>query len=407
MGTTNQHSKLPQLIATTLLAMAILTTFTVTPLPLITTAHGAISDPNSDASIRSLKNLEKQIADEQKELQRLASKKTSTAKQVAALESRERNLKTLLRNVNNDINWLNHLINKSNKNLQQLDAELSQAKQDLLFANAVLVETVIKSHESPIFLGDAIDSYLMSSETKSIVANNIDAKISIINDKQNKVKQVLQENDKRVASIKQKKSRYQKITKDIVASQQEYAKQISLLSKDEQSKKEYINQLKQSQEILLETIRRGTNKELITKYANPFAELSDSNFIANKGRYPKPVSGSITEPFGERYIEQLKTSIKNNGIKIGVTKDSNVIVIARGIVVYTDYVRGMGNVVIVQHSQNYYTVYAHLDRITVEAGDILEKSSVLGYIFGSGDSTFLHFELRRGQRALNPVSWIK
>lgn len=368
-------------------------------------AKGA--DPNSEASINSLKNLEKQILDEEKELKRLASKKTTTAKQVAALERRERNLKTLLRNVNNDINWLNHLINKSSDNLKKLDTELVQAQSDLRFANAVLVETVIKSQESPVFLGDAIDGYLMSSETKLIVSSKIDDQITHINRKQDEVKKVLQENAKRVKSIQQKRTRYQKITRDIASSQAEYTKQITLLSRDEQSKKEYINQLKRNQEILLDTIRKGTNKELITKYANPFAELSDSGFVSGKGRYTKPVRGNIIEPFGDKYLEQLKTTIKNNGIKIGVTKDSDVTVVARGIVVYTDYVRGMGNVIIVQHSTNYYTVYAHLDRVTIEDGDILGKNDTLGYIFGGNDSTFLYFELRRGQRALNPAQWLR
>lgn len=136
--------------------------------------------------------------------------------------------------------------------------------------------------------------------------------------------------------------------------------------------------------------------------------LAPVDFGEEKGHLPWPVEGRIVSTFGRSHDELTRTWTRNRGIDISASKGTDVLAVASGHVVMVDWFRGYGSFVILFHGQDYYTVYAHLDAVTVRRNDRVRRGQAVGI---SGDSGTLgeakvHFELLAGREALNPLDWL-
>lgn len=121
-----------------------------------------------------------------------------------------------------------------------------------------------------------------------------------------------------------------------------------------------------------------------------------------------PVSGGeITSSYGVRIHPIKQRIIHHNGIDI-VSNDSLVYSSAIGIVRYAGNHFGYGNLVIIDHSNNLTTYYAHLDEVFVQDGDIVLFNTKLGTIGKTGLATseHLHYEVRYNGYPINPMYFL-
>ncbi len=127
------------------------------------------------------------------------------------------------------------------------------------------------------------------------------------------------------------------------------------------------------------------------------------------GPLPWPVSGKVESEFGMRYHPQFHTKIKHTGIDISAPIGTPVRVVARGETLFAGWLRGYGQVVIVDHGGNLTTVYAHLSRMDVREGQAVSDGQVIGGVGNTGNSTgsHLHFEVRIDGDARNPRNYLQ
>ena len=113
-------------------------------------------------------------------------------------------------------------------------------------------------------------------------------------------------------------------------------------------------------------------------------------------------SGTLTSTFGPRGRSF------HDGIDIGAPPGTVVRAAREGAVIYSDTLRGYGNVVIVQHAGGYATVYAHNEENLVDAGTQVHKGQVLAKVGRSGRTSGpnLHFEIRKDNIARNPIYFL-
>ena len=126
------------------------------------------------------------------------------------------------------------------------------------------------------------------------------------------------------------------------------------------------------------------------------------------GRLDWPVEGSIIYRFG-RVVNPNNTTTRWNGIGIAAAAGADVKSVSAGEVVLADVMGTYGNTVIVEHGGGDYSVYGSLSRMGVAKGARITKGQVIGSI-GSTDPTLpphLHFEIRRGGPAVDPLSWLR
>ena len=122
-----------------------------------------------------------------------------------------------------------------------------------------------------------------------------------------------------------------------------------------------------------------------------------------------PVNGVVTMQYGSRVHPTFKTKIFNSGIDIKAASGTAVKAAGPGEVLYQGWLRGFGQVVIIDHGGDLSTVYAHLGGASVREGASVKAGTVIGRVGNTGtDSAYgLHFEVRRGGSAVNPMNYLR
>jgi murein DD-endopeptidase MepM/ murein hydrolase activator NlpD len=117
-----------------------------------------------------------------------------------------------------------------------------------------------------------------------------------------------------------------------------------------------------------------------------------------------PLRGKVIESFGAR-----AGGLHNDGINIAGRKGASIRAAENGVVAYTgNQLQGFGNLVLVKHSGGWMSAYAHSSIILVKRGDVVRRGQVIARVGRTGNVSRpqLHFELRRGDRAVNPKNYL-
>jgi len=122
------------------------------------------------------------------------------------------------------------------------------------------------------------------------------------------------------------------------------------------------------------------------------------------GRFRVPVQGPVISNFGPK-----EGGLHNDGINISARKGAPIVAAENGVVVYTgNELRGYGNLLLIRHSGGWVTAYAHISKFRVQPGTRVKQGDVIAEVGQTGnvERPQLHFELRKGTRAVNPQSLI-
>jgi murein DD-endopeptidase MepM/ murein hydrolase activator NlpD len=112
--------------------------------------------------------------------------------------------------------------------------------------------------------------------------------------------------------------------------------------------------------------------------------------------------GNLSSPFG------MRNGVMHEGVDIAAPEGTHVLAADDGSVIYAGRLRGYGNVVIVQHSDGYVTVYAHNERNLVREGEHVARGQVIADLGATGRTSGpnLHFEVRHQNQAENPIAYL-
>ena len=132
-------------------------------------------------------------------------------------------------------------------------------------------------------------------------------------------------------------------------------------------------------------------------------------FSALKGLLKIPVKGKIVSRFGP--YKNRKYNLKGflNGINIQADRGEPIHSVSGGIVVYSSWFKGYGNMLIIDHGGSYHTVYAHAEALFKSKGDAVEAQEVIATVGDSGSMVGdrLYFEIRHYGKPIDPLNWIK
>lgn len=133
-------------------------------------------------------------------------------------------------------------------------------------------------------------------------------------------------------------------------------------------------------------------------------------FYERKGKLPWPIAGKVITRFGLERHPQFNTVTMNNGIEISPRQDDTSIrSIHSGKVVYADYFQGYGNLLIIDHGMNYYSLYGHCADFKVNKGDFVREDQPIAVVGDSGSlkGLSLYLEIRYKTKPLDPLQWLK
>lgn len=143
-------------------------------------------------------------------------------------------------------------------------------------------------------------------------------------------------------------------------------------------------------------------REIQEELARLDAPTPSTQITRTQGDLPWPVQGAITTTFNRR------DGVHYNGIVIKASAGTQVNAVHTGRVVFADWMRGFGNLLIIDHGDQIMTLYAHLQQFSVRPGQQVSRGDEIGRVGDSGgqSSNALYFEVRQSGKPINPQRWI-
>jgi septal ring factor EnvC (AmiA/AmiB activator) len=128
-----------------------------------------------------------------------------------------------------------------------------------------------------------------------------------------------------------------------------------------------------------------------------------------RGRLPWPTDGRIVAAFGPQVHPRFGTRTFRNGVDIEANEGTEVTAVYAGHVVYTGWFKGYGNLIILDHGNDYYTLYAHIADIHVKEGDDVRQAQRIGTVGDTGSlaGPRLYFEVRYQSKPQDPAEWLR
>lgn len=224
--------------------------------------------------------------------------------------------------------------------------------------------------------------------------------------------------------LAQVKTEQTKQKQTLLASKQERADVLTKLSKQIDSQRKEISRLQQDEQRLTQLMERlerqsraaakarkappepksaGKSSSARVQLTEP--DTSGSAFQQNKGKLPFPVRGELSGRFGAPRDE---TGVPWKGLFIKAREGEAIKAVAPGKVVFADWMRGFGNLIIVDHGAGFMSLYGNAESLYKQVGDAVKMGESIAAVGNSGGipQTGLYFELRYQSKPVNPSNWL-
>jgi len=142
----------------------------------------------------------------------------------------------------------------------------------------------------------------------------------------------------------------------------------------------------------------------LTSILSDYPITSEEPFASYKGRLTWPIKGQLVRDYGQPRSGALTW----NGVVLAAPRGSDVRAVYHGRVVFADWLAGMGLLIIIDHGDDYLTLYGYNETLLKNPGDWVAPGDVIATVGDSGGQLApgLYFEVRKGTRTVNPRSWV-
>lgn len=198
--------------------------------------------------------------------------------------------------------------------------------------------------------------------------------------------------------------------KQLEAEQREHQQVLARVSKQIEQQRKQLSTLKRNEERLSQLVDRITRElrnrpEALRNERLPDGSLGGTPFAQLKGRLSLPVRGELRNRFGS---PREDSGLSWKGLFIAAPSGQDVKAVATGRVVFADWLRGFGNLLILDHGGGYMSLYGNNETVYKQVGDTVkagETVAQVGNSGGNGDSG-LYFEMRRQGKPFDPLTWV-
>lgn len=332
---------------------------------------------------------------------------------------------------------INQRQQQNKKNLTRLEADASSTNQLLLQQQNLLSRQLYQqySHGQPSYL-----QMILQNERPSEIARDIHyfsyvakARTELIQKMQGNLAKLTKLNEETAAALKEVSELKQKQVDErrtLQRQKQEKSKVVKSLSQQIASQRGEIKKLQRDEKRLSKLVERlakiipakpkpkttknstsinvannkKTNQIIANNNALPSDEFAGANFAALKGKLRLPVRGDVTNRFG---ASREDSGVSWKGLFIKANEGTEVKSVASGLVVFADWLRGFGNLVIVDHGDGYMSLYGNNQAILKQAGEVVRGGDAIASVGNSGgnEANGVYYELRLQSRPFDPLSW--
>ncbi|MFQ5881786.1 MAG: murein hydrolase activator EnvC family protein [Candidatus Methylomirabilales bacterium] len=355
---------------------------------------------------KHLEELKQEIAEERKRVQETLTKEAAVQATLKKIDQQLRQKTRELKEMEAKLKTEKRAIRELNRAVTRVERELEQTKERWARRVRALYKhgqfgtlRLLFSAESLTDMARRVRYLRAITAQDRALSERYTTKVTEFNTKQEALKS-------RRAALARSRRRARATRKEIAEEKWRHRILLASVREEKQGYLTAIRELEAAATDLQQLINQlGQREKAVSR---PPPSLPPSPFTALKGKLPWPTEGELTSRFGRQENPKFKTVIFNKGIGIRAAPGREIQAIYDGMVLYADWFRGYGKLIIVDHGQGFYTLYAHASDLLVQVGDTVRAGQAIGRVgeTGSLKGPQLYFELRHQGEPQDPLVWL-
>ena len=345
-----------------------------------------------------------------------------------AISSANKKLREINQKQNKNKNTLSTLKKQSltlNDSLSEQQQKLSSLlRQQYMHGNQSYTQLILQN-KNPSDIARDVKYFSYIAKQHAAVIDDMQGNLQKVKDLNNKTAAALQEvaelktkQEAENKTLEQQKKQKSKVVKTLINEISAQRGEIKKLSRDEKNLSNLVERLAK---IIPKKIKKPVKKpkKSTTSIDNndekskqvvasvdetPSNDYAGSNFSALKGKLRLPARGELMNRFGSKRED---TGISWKGLFIRAAEGADVKTVASGRVVFADWMRGFGNLIIVDHGNGYMSLYGNNQALLKNVGEEVSAGDAIAAVGNSGgnESNGVYYELRRNSQPFDPLSW--
>lgn len=351
-----------------------------------------------------LEQLNQEIAETQKKAKRIEKKHGSVLKTIEKLDRQ-------LYDQKKERNRINQQIKEKDQELANLSTKIAELGKDVQTRQSSI------SARLRILYMEGRTGYwktLFAADSFTDAAHRMDY-ISWVAQREHQLVRQFQEDLSNLQLLNEQQTSAREELLHLQGETQQTIQKVSGLKRQKRTVLTSLSKEKDSHERMVEDLRRSAEQvDKLLKELDQRFQLAQSRMRQPPGRLPSlgsllwPVEGKVVSHFGRQKHPNFDTFVNKKGIEIQAKEGSPIHAVSSGKVVYADWLKGYGLVVIVDHTNGFYSLYAHASKILVAEGNSVTNGQVIGETGETGvtEEGALYFELRKGTTPIDPLKWL-
>lgn len=367
----------------------------------INSTQWVLAEDDSEQKAVELKTLRTRIKDVESNIQAARNQTDQLYKELQRIETAAADASQNLTAIDNDID-------KSVKSLAELNVRETSMQVSLAEEREYLAQQIraaykigkndylklLLNQENPALVGRILAYYDYFNEARTIRINHVKEKLDDIASLEQQIKTEKKSLDglraKQLAKLEEYTQHRQSRKKVIARLEnfiEEQDRQLQTLQQNEQELAELVNRLKEAESVV-----------------RNFEDITPFNLL--KGKLTWPVNGTLKSRFGAL---RKGGKLKWQGVSITAASGDDVEVISPGRVIFADWFRNMGLLIIIDHGNGYMSLYGHNERLLKKVGDWVSAREVIAKVGDTGgqQNSNLYFEIRQGGNPIDPDLWCR
>jgi murein hydrolase activator len=341
-------------------------------------------------------SVQKQVALKQNKLMNIELKQQALIQDLISINKKIKSQATKLGDVQKETETITAEIDKQKSQIKSMSKQLVESKKRL----TAKIKAISKIKSGNLLQIALVHSNLADIE-KSMKLMGIVASYDVqyINDYYEKKIALGQD-------LKKLDSRYQALQdKKALLAQQQVA-----LERESKLRAAWLEQVKKNKvftQAEISKIRKNKNNAMLEDLG-VFDIFSKETIVKNKGQLAAPVDGIVTQKYGVSATDD-SVLINNSGVFFSANASEGIKALFNAEVVFVGSMDSLGNVVVLDHGDNYYSVYGNLKSVAIKSKDIVHTGQIIAQsdyspLYGTNG---LYFEMRHYSQSLNPKNWIR
>ncbi len=344
-----------------------------------------------------LKSIQAQINQQQSSLK-------DTSRQREKLISLLKRDEQAISNAAQKVNQTQTSLSAVNTKLRELDAE----KINLDTLRATQQKTLSKQLSSAYLAGNHDYSKMMLNQQNPATVERMLAYYQYLNNARIKAITSLKTTIEQLEQVKVEQINEQQKLNALILEQQKQAKQ---LAKEQSQRQQTLAQIQRTltskgAELEQLQIEEASLKHLIEQAVLAAKNSPSMDGLAKlRGKLKWPTKGRVSSKFGSSRSGQISWK----GAVIAAPEGQTITAIAHGTVIYSDWLRGFGMVMVIDHGEGYMSLYGHAQSLLIPPGETVKKGESIALVGSSGGQTEsgLYFEIRHKGQAINPARYCR